>query len=173
MDRKDEIDLNQMWSSYQKYESNIDPKLAQGIREYMGNSYREKLLQKKEIEQKELDQVKLNCLDNEIEKAKEKAEEQRKKIIETRHNRQIQLYKRGIDLALGGLTIAVILVTTPLGGKIVEATKTVSESILESVNQFKDNIEKEAEYNNMSIEEQVYNSTGMTPEEIMSKGKSH
>lgn len=85
---------------------------------------------------------------------------------QTRKPHEVKLYKKAILIALGVGTITTVLAKTPIDGKIVDFSSNVIEDMIE-----RDNERLDDEYK--KTVESVEELTGMTPEEIMNKGKSH
>ena len=159
------VDFDRMRRVHENYEKNLNPELDRRIKEHIGGMYRDDLIVRKEVEQTQLDKERYISIDDEIEDAKLKSRDVMAKIRTEKRNRQVTIYKRAIALALGGLGVAISLVKTPIGGKMMNVVKVPINSIID-----KDNERLENEYQH-TIDE-VEELTGMTPEEIMEKGKS-
>lgn len=175
---KNDIDYDLMRKILDDYveKGMVHPILEQSMRNHIDNHWldqlkrriEEQLQQKKEIYEKEIQEQ----YDRDNDYAIKKNEERRIISQERKEKRKFELYAKGIGLiALTGV-ITIALVKTPIGGKFSSFCKESITNIEKEYNQFLEDNEKEKEIRNQSIEERVYNNTGMTIDEIVEKGKS-
>ncbi len=159
------IDINRMSRVHEKYEKDLDPTLNQRIKEHMGEMYREDLLARKEEEQKQLDKEVLDSIDADIVYAKIKNSIVAHNLKMEKQQRKVTIYKRAIVLALGGVSVAIALSKSPMGGKMMNVMKSTMDHIVD-----RDNEKLENQYQNTSDE--IKNLTGMSPNEIIERGKT-
>lgn len=171
MDKKINPDqMNKVLDNYSK--KGIDPKLENSLKDRIVELKKEQWLDYFEEKQRRQDQERLHSIDIEIVEANIKNNERTNKILKQKKERKFQLYRRGIFLATGIAALTTVLVKTPLGGKIVDFSKTVIEKQIEDFQQFLDNVEKEKQLENINIYESVYEDTGKTVDELMENSRN-
>ena len=170
MDQRTEQDkMNHIHSGWEKFKETQNPETIskefdQEIERKMmdANGLRPSLTESEKV-QAEADFIANNLSRFYIHKASEQlAEEERnkkKKAPEIAKRRRVKLYMGvAILVSLG----TAVLCKDQIGGAVKDVVRTIVEY---------DNQVLEDEYETMS--EQVYNDTGMTPEEIMEKGRNY
>lgn len=163
--RNNNIDPDRMRRNHELYGKDIDPELSRRIEERINEIYREEQDLRKEEEQKKLDKEVLDSIDADIVYAKIKNSIVAHNLKMEKQQRKVTIYKRVAVLALGGASVAIALSKSPMGGKMMNVMKSTMDHIVD-----RDNERLENQYQNTSDE--IENLTGMSPNEIIERGKT-